>query len=217
VVCPPARQHSQTWPAAGCGGARPHCSALPALPCRLSYKGLGEPLCFTAFGPLALPAFYLALLPPALQAGAAAAAAAAVQPPVPALVWLLSVLVGITTSVILFCSHFHQIEGDTAAGKRSPLVKLGTAKACQVLKAATVAPYLVAAAGAAAGVLPTAALLATALSLPAAVALLQFAERHHTVPALIAPLKKFATKWHMAFGFALVAGLLAADMRLLVA
>lgn len=195
---------------------RPACRACR----RLSYKGLGEPLCFTAFGPLALPAFYLALLPPALQAeGAAAvvAASAAVQPQVPALVWLLSVLVGITTTVILFCSHFHQIEGDTAAGKRSPLVKLGTARACQVLKAATVAPYLVAAAGAAAGVLPTAALLATALSLPAAVALLQFAERNHTVPALIAPLKKFATKWHMALGFALVAGLLAADMGLLVA
>ena len=28
--------------------------------CRLSYKGLGEPLCFVAFGPLATCAFYLA-------------------------------------------------------------------------------------------------------------------------------------------------------------
>ena len=29
-------------------------------PFRLSYKGLGEPLCFAAFGPLATTAFYLA-------------------------------------------------------------------------------------------------------------------------------------------------------------
>lgn len=28
-------------------------------PFRLSYKGLGEPLCFVAFGPLATTAFYL--------------------------------------------------------------------------------------------------------------------------------------------------------------
>lgn len=30
------------------------------LPCRLSYKGLGEPLCFLAFGPLATSAFFVA-------------------------------------------------------------------------------------------------------------------------------------------------------------
>ena len=38
----------------------PSRNAEPACACRLSYKGLGEPLCFTAFGPLALGAFYLA-------------------------------------------------------------------------------------------------------------------------------------------------------------
>eukprot|EP00955_Chlamydomonas_euryale_P094836 364896-Chlamydomonas_euryale.AAC.12 len=35
----------------------------------LSYKGLGEPLCFFAFGPSATTAFYLAMLPRALVAG----------------------------------------------------------------------------------------------------------------------------------------------------
>lgn len=34
--------------------------------CRLSYKGLGEPLCFLAFGPLATSAFYLAQVNPVL-------------------------------------------------------------------------------------------------------------------------------------------------------
>lgn len=108
---------------------------------------MGEPLCFWAFGPLATTAFYLACsagpstgaaVPVAAgltAAGAGAGAAAAGESllaGVSELVLLLSVLVGITTTVILFCSHWHQIEGDIAAGKMSPLVRLGTANACKV-------------------------------------------------------------------------------------
>jgi 1,4-dihydroxy-2-naphthoate octaprenyltransferase len=152
-----------------------------------------------------LPAFYLALLPPTL-----AAAAAPSPPPIPAPVWLLAALVGASTTVILFCSHFHQIEGDARAGKRSPLVRLGTARACRVLRAAAAAPYAAAVASGVAGLLPLPAVLATALSLPSALAMVRFADENHEVPARVARLKIFATKWHMAFGFALVAGLLAA-------
>ena len=105
------------------------------MPRRFSYKGLGEPLCFWAFGPLATTAFYLAC-----SAGAATAAAAAdasgLLAGVSNLVLLLSVVVGITTTVILFGSHWHQIQGDIAAGKMSPLVRLGTANACKVSWAA---------------------------------------------------------------------------------
>ena len=43
-----------------------------------------------------------------------------------------SVVVGITTTIILFCSHFHQIADDKAANKMSPLVRLGTANAVKV-------------------------------------------------------------------------------------
>ncbi len=43
-----------------------------------------------------------------------------------------SIVVGITTTAILFCSHFHQIDGDRAAGKLSPLVRLGTKRALSV-------------------------------------------------------------------------------------
>ena len=70
-------------------------------PFRLSYLGLGEPLCFLAFGPLATCAFYLAQLP---TAGTAASAAASLNPSILA----LSALVGLSTTVILFTSHFHQ-------------------------------------------------------------------------------------------------------------
>lgn len=103
------------------------------MTCRFSYKGLGEPLCFWAFGPLATTAFYLACSatsPTAAPAGAAVGGSLLAG--VSDLVLLLSVVVGITTTVILFCSHWHQIQGDIAAGKMSPLVRWGTANACKV-------------------------------------------------------------------------------------
>lgn len=62
----------------------------------------------------------------ALQAGLAGA-----QQAVPVAVWAASALVGVTVAAILFCSHFHQIEGDRAAGKMSPLVRLGPTNGMQ--------------------------------------------------------------------------------------
>lgn len=79
---------------------------------------------------------------------------------------------------------------------------------CQVLLVATAAPYMIALAAAAAGVCPTPLLCSLLLSLPAAKALLDFAYTHHTVPAQIAPLKKYGVKWHIATGLSLVVGLL---------
>jgi hypothetical protein len=78
----------------------------------------------------------------------------------------------------------------------------------QVLTAATAAPYLIALAAAAAGVCPTPLLCCMLLSLPAAKSLLDFAFTNHTVPAQIAPLKKYGVRWHVAMGLSLVAGLL---------
>ena len=58
--------------------------------------------------------------------------AAVAAPGISAAVVVCSVVLGITTSLILFCSHFHQITDDTAAKKMSPLVKLGTANGVKV-------------------------------------------------------------------------------------
>ncbi len=93
-------------------------------PFRLGYQGLGEILCFFAFGPLAVAAAYYSQT----QTWSITSLAA-------------SVIVGIVTSLILFCSHFHQVNDDIAAGKRSPIVRLGTAKAAQVLTWVTVCIY----------------------------------------------------------------------------
>jgi len=204
----------------------PH--STPATPIhsnqsRFSYKGLGEPLCFFAFGPLATPAFYLTLAShtPQQQTQLLSAAAAAATSSsggsggllaaVPPSVWVASVLVGISTTVILFCSHFHQIQGDVAAGKRSPLVKLGTERATRVLEVAVAAPYLLALAAAVAGALPAAVVLCALGSMPAARALLQFAEANRAVPERIAPLKRYAIRWHVLLGLALVVGLAGAS------
>ncbi len=39
---------------------------------------------------------------------------------------------GIVTSLVLFCSHFHQVKDDIAAGKRSPIARLGTKRGAEV-------------------------------------------------------------------------------------
>ena len=156
---------------------------------RLGYKGLGEPITFVTFGPLATSAFYLMHVSRLL---------AIVQPislsdmmadwSLPVLNWQVciwrscrwlsaqcphtgmvrftyvstasrrllqiaglrqhdcsvqvaeagqamlvshsaaaaSVVVGLTTASILFCSHFHQLATDKTAGKLSPIVRLGS-------------------------------------------------------------------------------------------
>ncbi|GIL80478.1 hypothetical protein Vretifemale_9679 [Volvox reticuliferus] len=184
-------------------------------PFRLSYKGLGEPLCFFAFGPSALTAFYLALRPDdgaAAMAAAGSGFTAALVAGVPPAVWACSIVVGLTTTVILFCSHFHQIAGDTAAGKRSPLVRLGTERGRKVLRAAAVATQAAALVATAAGALPWAAAPATLLAAPAARAMVAFADEHHLVPERVAPLKRFAVSWHMQYGLCLCLGLAAARL-----
>ncbi len=85
-------------------------------PFRLGYKGLGEILCFFAFGPFGVAAGYYSQT----QSWSVTSFAA-------------SLIVGISTTLILFCSHFHQVQDDKKAGKLSPIVRLGTHKGSQIL------------------------------------------------------------------------------------
>ena len=157
---------------------------------------------------MATPAFYLALLPaPAAAAAGSAVVAAVAAPALPPSIWLLGIMVGTTTSIILFCSHFHQIDGDTAAGKRSPLVRLGLGRAVRLLSWVGVLPYAVCVASAVARALPLPPLLLSLLTLPLLRDMLAFAEANEHAPALLAPLKRYAVKWHVGFGLSLVAGL----------
>ena len=77
-------------------------------PFRWGYHGLGELLCFIAYGPVTLSAVYYSQTQTWSRSNLLAA-----------------VILGIVTSLILFCSHFHQVDDDIKAGKRSPIVRLG--------------------------------------------------------------------------------------------
>lgn len=90
--------------------------AYQGPPFRLGYQGLGEVLCFLSFGPLGVGAAYYSQAQ-SISVGSQVA----------------GIIVGITTSLVLFCSHFHQIEDDLAAGKRSPIVRLGTQRSAQLV------------------------------------------------------------------------------------
>lgn len=157
-------------------------------PFRLGYQGLGEVICFITFGPLAIAAVYysqvqsldLTLLAPA-------------------------VIVGISTSLILFCSHFHQIEDDLAAGKRSPIVRLGTARGSTVLTFGVVSLYVLTVIFILLGLAPWLTSLIF-LSLPFGLQLVNYVNEYHDQPIPISSSKFIAVKLHFVSGILLALG-----------
>ena len=168
--------------------------AYQGPPLRLGYRGLGEPLCWLAFGPLATAAGLLALGPQG-------------QLLVP---WRAALAVGsgpaLATTLVLFCSHFHQVEEDAAHGKRSPVVRLGTAPAAALVPwfiagalALEWAPVLL-------GHWPLTALLG-AIGLPPAQRLIRLLRDHHDQPERITGSKFLALRFQALNGLGLALGL----------
>ncbi|PSF32268.1 2-carboxy-1,4-naphthoquinone phytyltransferase [Aphanothece hegewaldii CCALA 016] len=151
-------------------------------PFRLGYQGLGEILCFFAFGPLAVAAAYYSQTQTFSQSSLAA-----------------SIIIGITTSIILFCSHFHQAEDDLAAGKRSPIVRLGTALGSQVLTWSTYSVYLFTVLFVLLKIYPVATLLIFA-SLPFALKLINHVRTFHDQPEKVSNCKFLAVNFHFVSG-----------------
>ncbi|XP_010917310.1 2-carboxy-1,4-naphthoquinone phytyltransferase, chloroplastic isoform X2 [Elaeis guineensis] len=143
-------------------------------PFRLSYQGLGEPLCFAAFGPFATTAFYFANSSKYLTSGIS-------HLPLTGTVLSASVLVGLTTTLILFCSHFHQIDGDRAVGKMSPLVRIGTRAGSKVFLCA--------------------------LTLPMGKIVVDYVKENHNDNGKIFMAKYYCVRLHALFGMALALGL----------
>jgi 1,4-dihydroxy-2-naphthoate octaprenyltransferase len=168
-------------------------------PFRLGYRGLGEPLCWLAFGPLATAAGLLALAPSVPAA------------PVP---WTEALLLGsgpaLATTLVLFCSHFHQVEHDAANGKHSPVVQLGTARAAGLVPwfvagalALQWGPLLVAPLGQR---WPLTALLGV-VGLPPARQLIALLRDHHQRADLIGGSKFLALRFQALNGLGLGVGL----------
>ncbi len=147
-------------------------------PFRLGYQGLGEILCFFAFGPLAIAAAYYSQTASWSINSLAAA-----------------VIVGIATSLVLFCSHFHQVKDDIAAGKRSPVVRLGTAKAAKLLSWFTGGIYPLILLFVLLGMFPVWTLLSW-LSLPFGFQLCRHVQENHHLPEKVSNCKFIAVNLH---------------------
>lgn len=169
-------------------------------PFRLGYQGLGEPLCWLAFGPVATSAALLVLAP----AGSGE---------VP---WQAALMLGagpaLATSLVLFCSHFHQVEEDAAHGKRSPVVRLGTARAAALIPwfvGFTLAlewwPVLI-------GAWPPTVLLSGVALLPGWT-LIRLLRQHHAQPDRISGSKFLALRFQAFNGLGLMLGLALAGHR----
>lgn len=168
-------------------------------PFRLSYHGLGEPLCFAAFGPFATTAFYL------LQSSTR-------ELPINGTILCASLLVGFTTTLILFCSHFHQINEDIPVGKLSPLVRLGTDAGSKIVRVTVIALYAFLFAFGLNRALPSSSVLLCALTLPVGNLVVKFVSENHEDKNKIFMAKYFCVRLHTIFGAALAAGLVVARM-----
>jgi 1,4-dihydroxy-2-naphthoate octaprenyltransferase len=147
-------------------------------PFRLGYQGWGEILCFFAFGPLGMTAAYYSQTQTWSVKNLAAA-----------------VIVGIVTSLILFCSHFHQVQDDIAAGKRSPIVRLGTEKGSQILTWFTASIYPLNLLLVVWGIFPIWTMLSW-LSLPFAWQLCRHVQENHHQPEKVSNCKFIAVAVH---------------------
>lgn len=157
-------------------------------PFRLGYQGLGEIICFVTFGPMAVEAAYYSQT----QTWSINSLAA-------------SVIVGIITSIILFCSHFHQIEDDAAVGKLSPIVRLGTKRGSQVLWWVSCSVYAIAALFVLLGIFPLWTLLVF-ISLPIALKLCRHVQQYHDQPEKVSNSKFIAIGMHFWSGLLLGLG-----------
>ena len=157
-------------------------------PFRLGYHGLGEIICTICFGPLAVSAAYYSQT----QSWSIANLTA-------------SLIIGISTSLILFCSHFHQVKDDLAAGKLSPIVRMGTKMGARVLEWSTASIYVLTAFGVIAHLFPVATLLVF-FSLPLAIKLTNFVSEYHDKPDRVRTCKYLAVRLQFVSGVLLALG-----------
>jgi len=165
-------------------------------PFRLGYQGWGEPLCWIAFGPLATAAALLVLAPYSNN--------------VNSIPWGTAMLLGagpaVATSLVLFCANFHQVIEDSAHGKKTLLVRIGTQKAAELV------PWLIGLSLSLEwipiflGKWPISAFLGI-IGVPPAITLIRLLKKHHNHPTLISGSKFMALRFQALNGIGLSMGL----------
>ncbi len=165
-------------------------------PFRLGYQGLGEPLCWIAFGPLATAAALLALSPITNNANI--------------IPWETSLSLGsgpaVATTLVLFCAGFHQIREDSNHGKKTLIVRIGTQKAAALVPWFITVCFGLEFIPILQGEWPITAFLGT-ISLPPAISLIRLLKKHHDHPKLIRESKFLALRFQSLNGIGLSIGL----------
>ncbi len=157
-------------------------------PFRLSYQGIGEIICFFAYSLATITVYYVqsSQFSNTLLASAAC--------------------VGLTTSMILFCAHFHQFEDDLAGGKYSPIVRFGTEKSAKILSWWAVINYGLVVLFIWLKLLPIWALVSL-LSVFSAVKLCLYVNKYHDQPNQVSNCKFIAVAMYFWFGLLLGIGI----------
>jgi 1,4-dihydroxy-2-naphthoate octaprenyltransferase len=158
-------------------------------PFRFGYLGLGEIICFITFGPMAIASAYYS------QTQSVSVNAL-----------ISSSIIGISTSIILLCSHFHQVEDDLAAGKKSPVARLGTQTSSEVLNLSVISIYGLTGALIIGQILPLSTLI-VGLSIPFAYQLITHVNQYHAQPEKVKNCKFIAVNLHFVSGLLLCLGL----------
>lgn len=143
-------------------------------PFRLGYQGLGEFLCFFAFGPLGVSAAYYSQT----QNWSWVCLAT-------------SIIVAIPITLVLFCSHFHQVEDDINAGKKSPIVRLGTERGAKLLPWFCGSIFMLTGGFVLLGIFPIWTLLSF-VAIPSAIKLCRHVNQYHNQPNLVSNSKFIA-------------------------
>lgn len=159
-------------------------------PFRFGYLGLGEIICFITFGPMAIASAYYS------QTQSFSVNSL-----------ISSSIVGVSTSIILLCSHFHQVEDDLAAGKKSPVARFGTKTSSQVLQWSVISIYGVTIALIIGQIMPLSTLL-VGLSIPLAYQLINHVNQYHAQPDKVKNCKFIAVNLHFVSGLLLCLGLI---------
>lgn len=163
--------------------------AYTAPPLRIAYHGAGEPITFALFGPVAgMGSYYV------LTGGVNGLSA------------LVSTVVGLLAMAILFLHHFPQHDADKRHGKRTPIVRLGRARAGRLVPVILAAPYAIVTVSVALGVLPVATLLFL-LTLPLAYAAVSSALSRSESPKAMARAVAQVLGVHFFGGLLLAGGL----------
>jgi len=161
-------------------------------PFRLGYHGMGEPLCWLAFGPFATAASLIAISPINYFNNI--------------IPWSTALLISsgpaLATTLVLFCSHFHQTIQDSLHGKKTSLVLLGTEKASKLIPYIIFLIVFLELLPIFFGAFPPASLLVL-ISLPSGLSLIKLLRNYHNQPDMIAGSKFLALKFQTINGLML--------------